>query len=83
MPLRNFWALYDSLPKEVQEQARKQYELFAQTLFIPHCALKQVGPLWSVRVSRSYRALAVGRGEQFFWFWIGSHSDYDRLISGI
>ena len=76
-----FWALYNSLPKGVQEQARKQYELFAQNPFHPSLRLKPVGSFWSVRVSRSYRALAARRGDQFFWFWIGSHSDYEGLIS--
>lgn len=34
--------------------------------------------LWS---SLSYRALGVREAEDIIWFWIGSHSDYDRLIS--
>jgi hypothetical protein len=77
----DFWALLNSLPPVVQEQARKQYELFAQNPFHPSLRLKPVGSFWSVRISRSYRALAARRGEHFFWFWIGSHRDYERLIS--
>jgi len=42
--------------------------------------LKQVGPYWAVRVGRGYRALARRRDKDFFWFWIGSHDEYDRLI---
>ena len=76
-----FWTLFDSLPEPVQEQARKQYKLFAQTPFHPSLRLKPVGPFWSVRISRSYRALAARRGDHFFWFWIGSHAGYERLIS--
>jgi hypothetical protein len=76
-----FWALYDSLPQEVREQARKQYELFKQNPFHPSLRLKPVGSFWSVRISRSYRALAACRRDQFFWFWIGSHADYEKLIS--
>jgi len=76
-----FWTLFDNLPKQVQEQAKKQFELFAQNPFHPSLRLKPVGPFWSVRISRSYRAVAVRRGDHFFWFWIGSHSDYDSLIS--
>jgi len=78
---QQFWDLYESLPEKVQEQARKQYELFAQNPFHPSLRLKPVGPFWSVRISRSYRALAARHGDQFFWFWIGSHSDYERLIA--
>jgi len=76
-----FWALYNGLPQGAREQARKQYELFARNPFHPSLRLKPVGSFWSVRVSRSYRALAARRGDQFFWFWIGSHSDYEGLIS--
>jgi hypothetical protein len=75
-----FWTLYNSLPQGVQEQARKQYEPFAQNPFHPSLRLKPVGSFWSVRISRSYRALAARRGDRFFWFWIGFHSDYERLI---
>jgi hypothetical protein len=53
-----FWALYHSLPEQVQQLARKQYELFAQNPLHPSLHLKQVGAFWSVRISRSYRALA-------------------------
>lgn len=64
-----------------QEQARKQYELFSQTPIHPSLRLKRVGPFWSVRISRFYRAEAARRGDQFNWFWIGTHRDYERLIS--
>jgi hypothetical protein len=78
---REFWALYSSLPATVQEQAKKQYELYVQNPFYPSLRLKPIGPFWSVRISGSYRALAARRGDQFFWFWIGSHADYEKLIS--
>jgi hypothetical protein len=28
-----------------------------------------------------YRALGVREGDEIIWFWIGSHADYDRLLS--
>ncbi|MFZ0960558.1 MAG: hypothetical protein WAO35_06595 [Terriglobia bacterium] len=78
---KEFWALYHNLPEPVREQARKQYELFAQDPFHRSLRLKPVGPFWSVRISRSYRAVAARRGDQLYWFWIGSHRSYERLIS--
>ncbi|KAF1083057.1 MAG: hypothetical protein GQF41_0824 [Candidatus Rifleibacterium amylolyticum] len=42
---------------------------------------KQIGRLWSVRVGIRYRALAVEVADGLLWFWIGSHSDYDKLIA--
>lgn len=38
--------------------------------------------IFSVRIGRSYRALAIrdDEGSGMIWFWIGSHGDYDREI---
>ena len=69
-----FWKLYYALPKEVQ------YELFAENPSHPSLRLKPAGAFWSVRISRSYRALAVRRGDQFFWFWIGPHDEYGKML---
>ena len=47
----------------------------------PSLRFKKVGKLWSARVGRDYRALAVADGEDFTWVWIGAHDQYDRLLS--
>ena len=36
--------------------------------------------VYSVRITLSYRALAIVEGDKVTWFWIGSHADYTRLI---
>ena len=41
---------------------------------------KKVGKYRSVRVGRSYRALAVEIEEGLLWLWIGSHAEYDRMV---
>jgi hypothetical protein len=38
-------------------------------------------PIYSVRVTRDYRALGILERGEMVWFWIGSHDDYGRLIS--
>ena len=47
----------------------------------PSLNLKKVGSYWSVRIGLRFRALAIEKPEGFIWFWIGKHSDYDRLIN--
>jgi hypothetical protein len=47
----------------------------------PSVRLKRVGRYWSARVGLGYRAVAVRDGDDFVWFWIGSHADYDRFIA--
>jgi mRNA-degrading endonuclease RelE of RelBE toxin-antitoxin system len=75
-----FWQAYQRLPAEVRELANKNYELLKQNPQHPSLHFKKMGRLWSVRVGRSYRALAVQDGDDLVWFWVGSHADYDRLI---
>ena len=38
-------------------------------------------PVYSVRISLEYRALGIRAGEEIVWFWIGSHGNYDKLVS--
>ncbi len=34
-----------------------------------------------MRVGIHYRALGVRTDDEIVWFWIGSHADYDGLLS--
>jgi hypothetical protein len=50
----------------------------------PSLHLKKLGTtkeLWSVRVGMHYRALGLDKPEGIVWFWIGSHAEYDKLLS--
>ena len=58
-----------------------QFALFSKNPSHPSLRFKQVGPFWSVRVSHSYRALAVKNGDELTWFWIGTHADYDKFLA--
>ncbi len=47
----------------------------------PSLHFKEMGPkVWSVRLNRDYRALARRDGQTYYWFWIGHHQDYERLL---
>ncbi|MBW4614280.1 MAG: hypothetical protein KME21_13610 [Desmonostoc vinosum HA7617-LM4] len=76
-----FWRSYAALPPEVKEQAKKAYRLWMKNQFHPSLHFKKVGNnLWSVRISIEYRTLALKKGEDFYWIWIGTHNEYDTLI---
>jgi len=77
-----FRTCFERLPIEIREKAIKQCDLFLINPFHPSLRLKQIDGFWSVRISRSYRALATREGDVFAWFWIGPHSDYDRILKG-
>jgi hypothetical protein len=38
-------------------------------------------PVYSVRVGLDYRAVGLLQGDTITWFWIGTHDDYDKLLS--
>jgi hypothetical protein len=39
-----------------------------------------VGHVWSVRVGGGYIAMALLDDDVFYWFWIGTHDEYERLL---
>jgi hypothetical protein len=75
-----FWALYRQLPADVRELADKNFELLKADPRHPSLHFKKTGEYRSVRVGLRYRALAVEVPEGLIWFWIGTHSDYDKLL---
>ena len=70
------------LPDKIQKLADKNYQLLKADPTHPSLHFKKVGRFWSVRVGIHYRAVAVQRDADFVWFWIGHHSEYDRIIAG-
>ena len=75
-----FWKLYDALPELVQAQADRSFQLVKRDPKHPSLHFKSVGRIWSARVDRQYRALAVLEGDTYVWFWNGNHDEYDRLL---
>jgi len=76
-----FQPLYDSLPKEIRTLADKNFALLKTSPRHPSLHFKRLrGDIWSARVGRGYRALAVEGEDRFQWFWIGTHEEYDRLL---
>ena len=73
------WDLYEKLPINVRTLADKNYALLKEDPKHPSLHFKSVGKFWSVRVGIRYRALAIEIDDGFLWFWIGSHSQYDKL----
>lgn len=75
-----FWEAFNSLPQTVQHTARKQYDLWQSNPQHPSLQFKPIGELWSVRVTHDYRALAFVENDTYYWFWIGTHVHYNRIL---
>jgi hypothetical protein len=82
--LPSFWNSYRFLDESVRRRARKTYRLWAQNPFHPSLRFKCINAqesIWSVRVTRGYRAIGILDDDSMTWFWIGSHDDYQRYFS--
>ena len=77
----DFWRSYHELPPEIKSRARTVYSLWRINPRHPSLRFKKVRELWSVRIGSGYRALSLLQDDTFFWFWIGTHDEYERLIS--
>lgn len=80
---RQFRRAFSRLPEPVKERARDAYRRFTENPNHPGLRLKRVHstePIYSVRITRDYRALGIREGDTMIWFWIGSHDDYDDLL---
>jgi len=77
----SFWEGYEKLPEEIRDLADRSFDLLKANSQHPSLYLKKTGIYWSVRVGRRYRAVGVEVKEGLLWFWIGTHAEYDQLIS--
>jgi plasmid maintenance system killer protein len=62
----------------------KALELLGQDERYPSLHFKEVSAkehAWSIRVSQDYRMVGYREGDAVTWFWIGTHGDYDKLLS--
>ena len=77
-----FWDCFDALPSAIQNLADKNFALLKENPSHPSLHFKKVGRYRSARIGRQYRTLAVEVDDGLLWFWIGNHSDYDRIVNG-
>jgi mRNA-degrading endonuclease RelE of RelBE toxin-antitoxin system len=80
----HFRKQYSQLPRPVQQLARKAYQKFRQDPYHPSLHFKRVHalkPLYSVRINLEYRAVGIQEKNEIVWFWIGTHTKYDKVLS--
>ena len=77
----SFWQCYHNLPKAIQNLADKNYRILKANSNHPSLHFKKIKSYFTVRIGIQYRALGIETGENILWFWIGSHADYDKLLT--
>ncbi|MGM0600726.1 MAG: hypothetical protein ACQETH_13030 [Candidatus Rifleibacteriota bacterium] len=71
------------MPAEIKKQAKESFLIFKKDPWYPSLHFKRVHsslPVYSARISIDYRAVGVIKRDLIIWFWIGSHTDYEKLL---
>lgn len=79
---------FHKLPERVKRTARKNYKLWKSNPSHPSLEFKSVKGTkrtYSIRVGIGWRAVGALKADQdtIVWFWIGSHSEYDKLLRSL
>jgi hypothetical protein len=75
---------FNALPVDIQEKAKRVYKIWTGNPNHPSLHFKQVHEheaIFSVRIGLYHRALGVKEFNTVIWFWIGTHEEYNNLIS--
>lgn len=81
---RRFREAFRQLPTEIQQKARESFQLWREDPWNPRLQFKPIHsdrPVYSVRFGLGWRAVGVKTDDAVIWFWIGSHAEYDKLVS--
>lgn len=79
----DFVACFARLSDSVKNQARRNYRLWRSNSQHPSLHFKRIHNsenMYSVRVGIGWRALGLMDGDTIYWFWIGSHAEYDKIL---
>ena len=82
----DFRALLAEAPNAIQAKAQSAYRLWADNPAHPSLRFKKVHntlPIYSVRIDLDWRAVGILKDDVVVWFWIGPHSEYERLLTKI
>lgn len=80
---KTFRKEFRKLPESVKEQVLKTYEIWQSDPYQGSLQFKLVSqrqPIYSARVGLNYRVLGLVDNNHIYWFWIGSHAEYDELL---
>jgi mRNA-degrading endonuclease RelE of RelBE toxin-antitoxin system len=80
---KTFRKRLNDLPESVREQATKAYALWKEDPYHSSLQFKRVSqrqPIYSARVSLNYRVLGLLESDHIYWYWIGTHDEYDKLL---
>ena len=81
-----FRKCFANLPQNIKAEARKVFKTWKSDPFLKNLKFKKIHnkeDIYSIRIGLHWRALGVKKSNKIIWFWIGSHSEYDKLINNL
>jgi hypothetical protein len=81
---RRFRELLASASPAVRDKANDAYRLWSANPEHPSLRFKKVHaslPIYSVRIDLDWRAVGILREGVVVWFWVGPHSEYEKLLA--
>lgn len=82
---KKFSSFYSKLPPYVQKQAERAFAHFEFDTRYPSLEFKcvnQQAARYSIRINhKGYRALGRMKDDIMYWYWIGTHDEYERRIN--
>jgi hypothetical protein len=82
--VRGFWKHYGVLPDKVKQKAKKAYKAWLNNPFDEKLKFKKLyenKEVYSIRIGFCWRALGLKHRDDIYWFWIGSHEQYNKSIN--
>lgn len=79
----DFRECFARLPEEIKKKTKIAFQQFSEDPYYPSLHFKQVHqtkPVFSVRVTDYYRVVGLREGDAMLWYWVGPHSEYERII---
>lgn len=81
--MRGFWVALSELSEDVQKLAAAAYLEWTNDPRATGVRFKHVaGNIYSARIGKNHRALCYLEGGIFYWYWVGTHADYERKLRG-
>ena len=80
---KRFRQMLSELPVNIRKQAKESYKLFREDLRHPSLRFKKVhntDPIYAARININYRVVGIVDSGEIIWFWIGPHTEYEKLL---
>lgn len=81
-----FRKAYAKLPESIKKAAKKNYSVWQNNpghKSLKYKKISKTKEIYSIRISKGWRALGLKNKETMIWFWVGSHNEYDKLIKSM